>query len=139
MPIVEWNTPLVNPVQAIRWLQYAANSLTFPEWAEAMHFPADEYAKAKFLHLQVIGKHLPYFDDGVLRQTLDAYDRQLERRANAMPAREGASQAVPSRSEFDELLDHCEAVMELPVDGPRVLYAAECDDIRKLLRMVRGK
>lgn len=90
MQPVTWDTPLMNPVQAIRLLQYAANSLTFHEWAEAMHFPDDEYAKAKFLHLQVIGKHLPYFDDGVLRATLAAYDRQLERRA------EGASQAVPS-------------------------------------------
>lgn len=70
MPIIEWDTPLQNPVRAIRTLQDAANMLDYHAFTRAMHWPEDEYALAKFRDFQEIGRLLARFDDGVLRAAL---------------------------------------------------------------------
>jgi len=91
MPLIEWATPMLNRVAAVRLLQNAANMLDVNEWCAAMHWPRDEYSEAKFRDMQEIGRLLARFDDGVLDHSMAAYEQQLAGRAQSR----GASQAVP--------------------------------------------
>lgn len=68
-------TPLV---EALRRLQYAANSLNYHEFCEAVGWPRDDYTKQKFLDFQAFGR-LGSFDDSTLNNPVLFYERREER------------------------------------------------------------
>jgi hypothetical protein len=68
-------------IHAVRFLQDAANMLSYDEWLAVTHFARDAYSSRKFAELQEVGRLLGHFDDGVLLQTLQAYRHQVSERA----------------------------------------------------------
>lgn len=87
MDKIEWETPLLALVPQLRRLQYAANSLNYNEFCEALGWPRDDYTKAKFLAFQQMGR-MHVFDDGTLTKTVEFYERREERYAAERKARE---------------------------------------------------
>lgn len=87
MDKIEWETPLLALVPQLRRLQYAANSLNYHEFCEAMGWPRDDYTKAKFVAFQAFGK-LGVFDDSTLSAPVLFYERREERYAAERKTRE---------------------------------------------------
>jgi hypothetical protein len=60
-------------IAQLRRLQYAANTLNYHEFCQALEWPEDDYAKAKFLEFQKLGR-LHVFDDNTLSKTVEYYE-----------------------------------------------------------------
>lgn len=87
MDKIEWETPLLALVPQLRRLQYAANSLNYNEFCEALGWSRDDYSKAKFLAFQQMGR-MHVFDDGTLTKTVEFYEAREKRYAAERKARE---------------------------------------------------
>jgi hypothetical protein len=66
-------------VPQLRRLQYAANTLNYHEFCEAVGWPEDDYSKAKFVEFQKLGR-LHVFDDHTLVCAVEHYEYLAKRR-----------------------------------------------------------
>jgi hypothetical protein len=61
-------------IPQLRRLQHAANMLSGHQFAEALGWDWDDYAKAKYLEFRALGR-LGVFDDQVLTSLVHAYEQ----------------------------------------------------------------
>jgi len=87
MAIIEWPSQMAPLVPQLRRLQYAANMLGLTEFCAAQGWsPTDNYARAKYLEFQALGR-MHVFDDNVLRNAVEYYEKITAEHEAAREAR----------------------------------------------------